>query len=362
MKLSDIPRQARSDDLPIWRRLLQRTPDLNHVLPLLPAFVVVLDANRIWGQLTFLAARRVKAKARTELMEAIDAGVLIAFAPQRLDAEVRRLFPLIQKKTGLTLERLATAWAELSRRIHVVEAGLVAHIQVKNEHVDADDADYVRVLIAVGAIGVCSDDGHFRSMDQKRIGVGAIRDLRDYGRAASSDAQTKFAAILIGQVTVLVPSSIFKAAWRVVKCLPRLVKVGLALGGVAALLHDGARAMIIRGLSRLRDLAGRVFRALAPALHEFAKAIMLTERAAAAKRRAVLSGLPKSSPQPLRVHVFAGCAASTAPASATQIETYARSVGYTSRSRSTRGYIARLARADRRLVEDSPGRWRVRTA
>jgi len=54
---------------------------------------MVMDASAIQGELRWRLRRRAKPAARTGLHEAIEAGVVIAYAPIFLNQEIESTFP-----------------------------------------------------------------------------------------------------------------------------------------------------------------------------------------------------------------------------------------------------------------------------
>src|SRR5260370_7793536 len=66
--------------------------------------VMVVDASAIQGELRWRLGSRTNPTARTGLHEAIDSGVVIAFAPIFLRQEIEKYLLFIASETGVTLE------------------------------------------------------------------------------------------------------------------------------------------------------------------------------------------------------------------------------------------------------------------
>lgn len=88
------------DEFPLFRQLLD---DIIQI-------VMVLDASAIQGELRWRLRRRIKPAARTCLHEAIDAGVVIAYAPIFLKQEIEKYLPVIAIDTGVSIEGATAEW------------------------------------------------------------------------------------------------------------------------------------------------------------------------------------------------------------------------------------------------------------
>jgi hypothetical protein len=79
--------------------------------------VVVLDASAIQGELRWRLGARTNPTARTGLHEAIDSGVVIAFAPTFLRREIDKYLLLIASETGATFETASAEWERVQSLI-----------------------------------------------------------------------------------------------------------------------------------------------------------------------------------------------------------------------------------------------------
>src|SRR5260370_41235054 len=83
------------DEFPLFRQLLDDVIQI----------VMVMDASAIQGELRWRLRRRTKPAARTGLHEAIEAGVVIAYAPIFLKQEIENYLPLIYIDTGMSIKQ-----------------------------------------------------------------------------------------------------------------------------------------------------------------------------------------------------------------------------------------------------------------
>jgi hypothetical protein len=95
------------DEFPLFRQLLG---DIVQT-------VMVLDASAIQGELRWRLGSRTNPTARTRLHEAIDSGVVIAFAPIFLRQEIEKYLPLIASETGVSVEAANAEWERVQRFI-----------------------------------------------------------------------------------------------------------------------------------------------------------------------------------------------------------------------------------------------------
>src|SRR6266404_660 len=84
-----------SDALRGVLNLRDEHPFLRPLLTDLMQIVLVLDASAVQGELRWRLGSRAKPTAKTSLHEAIDSGVVIAFAPIFLKREIEKYLPLI---------------------------------------------------------------------------------------------------------------------------------------------------------------------------------------------------------------------------------------------------------------------------
>jgi hypothetical protein len=99
-----------SDALRALLELRNEFPFFRQLLGDIIQSVMVLDASAIQGELRWRLGSRTNPNARTGLHEAIDSGVVIAFAPVFLTQEIEKYLVLIARETGVTLEMANLEW------------------------------------------------------------------------------------------------------------------------------------------------------------------------------------------------------------------------------------------------------------
>ncbi len=107
----------RSDFLREWRSLLLKLPALRPLLEQLLQVRAIIDASIIQAELRWRLAKRVKSHARSDLTEAMAAGVVVAFAPSFLMAEIEGDLARLACETRKNLAQVIAEWNDLKRHI-----------------------------------------------------------------------------------------------------------------------------------------------------------------------------------------------------------------------------------------------------
>ena len=106
----------------------------------------------------------------------------MAFAPPKLETEVRRHMPRVAREAKLTVAQLEAEWEIYRRAIRFrapAEGEKPAWVQ------DPDDLPYVYLRAELGAEAIYTSDTDLKAMGAPVIGADIVVALRDYSRAAS---------------------------------------------------------------------------------------------------------------------------------------------------------------------------------
>lgn len=347
-----------SDALSSFRELITEYP-LFSVLCQLYRVRFVVDANVILSDVRWLAKRR-NPEARTHLQEVLAAGTVVAFAPDQLDAEVRRHIPRIARKEQVEVSRLEAEWAAYRTQIRFrtpMEGERPAWVQ------DPDDLPYMYLAAQIGAEAIYTHDSDLAAMGASVVGADVVIALRDYSRATSLEVTIKVG----GAVVVLAGGIAFQKLWEWMRQfasalgrLPAWVKWVVAAAVVAAVVHPRGRLWIKQAAACLPDRLGTTLRAVGPLVGRLiVEADSAKKEAAAALKRAHLVG--RSTPQPVHVHALRICEEEGRPL---RLEEMARRVlqdGYVTRARDFPSYLRRVLRARGEFVEAPKGYWGTAT-
>ncbi|SRR6266851_3784877 len=345
----------RSDTLPELRRVLEKLPALREYLGDVLQVVLVLDACCVQSELRWRVGARKNPTARTYLHEAMVSGVVVAFAPFFLEAEIQKYILKIAEDEGVLVDRVQEEWKEFKVLIRFYEP---AQSKLPGSSVDPKDIDYLQVLDQVNGDFVYTSDSDFLKMGARVMPSGLDRVLRDYARATTVILTVKlgsgFAMVVGGHVVYALATLIAD----LVRKLPPTLKVLLAACAAIALLHPDSRKRIIEFTQKLsRNVrVGFTSTLSSPAV----RAIIEDASLAATSRKAVLDVLPLKKGSPAIAFAHRVCQRAQGPLSHTQVAEQVKANGYKSMSRNFAAYIRQILRKDSRFSLTPEGLWTLR--
>jgi len=345
----------RSDTLPELRRVLEKLPALRAYLGDVLQVVLVLDASCVQSELRWRVGSRKNPAARTYLHEAMVSGVIVAFAPFFLEVEIQKYIPKIAEDEGVLVDRVREEWKDFKVLIRFYEP---ARSKQLASSVDPKDMDYVQVLDQVDGDFVYTSDTDFLKMGTRVMPSGLDRILRDYARATTVILTVKlgsgFAMVIGGHVVYALASQISD----LVRKLPPILKVLLAICAAIALLHPDSRKRIIEFTQKLsRNVRVGFTSALSsPAV----RALVEDASLAASSRKAVLDVLPMKKGSPAIAFAHRVCQRAQGPLSHTQVAEQIKARGHESRSRNFPAYVRQILRKDSRFSLTPEGLWTLR--
>src|SRR4029077_650365 len=110
-----------SDALTGMRGLLESLPALVPMLQGLVELRLVIDANIVQQELRWRSATRRNSNARSGLQESMDAGVVVALAPEFLKSEIEDHLQDIASDAGVSVHRVAEHWRDFQSQLHFYE-------------------------------------------------------------------------------------------------------------------------------------------------------------------------------------------------------------------------------------------------
>jgi len=350
----------RSDALRALLDLRDKFPLFRQLLDDVIQIVMVMDASAIQGELRWRLRRRTKPAARTGLHEAIDAGVVIAYAPIFLKQEIEKYLPVIAIDTGMSIEVATAEWQRVQSLIRFyTPIGDGRKFAV----VDPKDSDYVLTWQELDADFVRTGDyRHFARMGATVIGPELDQVLRDYARATSVLVTVKLGSGFALTFSVMAFIEMVKGITEIIRKLPPTVKVILLTAVALVLLHPASREKLIRWAKTVWERLRETKPMLAPILQEAAKYLDEAMTTSKVTREAIRSRLPIRGKKTALDHARLICLRSSQALTADEIARRILANGYSSRSKTFPTYVRRLLREDARFVANAEGLWMIRAA
>jgi len=350
-----------SDNLAHLRENIVKTPHLKEIVGLPLQIWLVIDTNAVIADLLWLAGKRKNPTARTDLQELIDAGTVIAFAPDWLREEVAEHLPSLAQKRSIAEDRLREEWQAYQKYLRFCPSepgGAAADRQV----VDPYDLPFIDLYHEVGARAVVSKDHHIAEMGAGTIRIEVMRQLRDYARAESVVVTIKLAGhagtTVLSMSAVLTAQLAVALARRFVR-LPLWVQFALLVGAGMVALHPRSRAAIETMWHKVASDCGVVATRFEPALAALILMFMTESARASDSLQTVEQALPAPRKIPLETVAFSVCLAAATPLSLREIKEQVLLSGYLSQSRYFESYLRRVIRRSPRFVCGLDSRWSV---
>ena len=157
--LSDV---FRSNLLPallqLVRPLTTNCPGLLDVA----TFSIVLDANKIIGEIRWRLIHRQKPEARSPLFESIEAKVLIPFVPRHLEHEVLKNAELVARKTKKPVQDYVAEFERIKPFLKIHDTAMQP-VEVV-ELADSKDLVYMATREQLNLPAIYSTDPHLQRM------------------------------------------------------------------------------------------------------------------------------------------------------------------------------------------------------
>jgi predicted nucleic acid-binding protein len=219
--LRNNPYFAPSDKVREVKEFVKKLPELQKAFGDTIEFRLVVDTNIVLADIRWLAKNRKDGSMRTGLMEIIDAGTAMVYAPRKLVTEVNEHLPGIALEAGISLNLLRKEWLAYKSRlkIRVVDRKLTA---AHSNAADPNDAEFIVLADKIQAHGVISKDKHIKDMGGRKLSLEFVFSVRDYSRATAIELNVKYMGVSFGILTLAMAAGLIE-----------LIKG--AIGGIAKL-------------------------------------------------------------------------------------------------------------------------------
>jgi len=191
---------------------LRKIEGLKRLLGPLAQFVVVLDANIILGDLRWLVSKRKKPDARTELMECIQAGTIVAYITRDVSVEIDKHITTIATNNGIPEEALRQEW-KTYRKLIEVKTPRKALVDRHKGGQDPDDAPTLALAEMLRADGILSKDTDIVAMGGLVIESDFTRQARDYSRKTAVAVTIRYS----GGIALTVSWAVIDVALKSIK-------------------------------------------------------------------------------------------------------------------------------------------------
>ncbi|WP_143512648.1 hypothetical protein [Vreelandella utahensis] len=199
--------QARSDELPSLRSILSNQYSAFGIAEILQVPLIV-DASAIVSDIRWLA-RADNPDARTNLLEAIDAETILAYAPTFLEQEVEAKIQDLHEREGIGVKALEEQWERFRSKLNLVECG-----GPDETYHDPKDAPYVKLHEKIEA-PISGRDVHFEKMGVPLVHVSVIATAKKYSREAAVEYSIKVAGI----GSIVITAAMIDRVWQLVRHL-----------------------------------------------------------------------------------------------------------------------------------------------
>lgn len=353
----------RSDALVGMRGALEGLPALDLLLQGLVRLRLVIDANIVQQEIRWRSGRRRNPAARSGLQEAIDSGVMVAFAPTFLKSEIEDHLSDIAADTGVPIEEVRQHWDDFHSRINFYEPQSADDSAM--EAVDPDDAVYKRTCEELGGDAVYSHDTDFKVAKVPVISVSLDLTLRKHARSNS----VVIGVTLGSGFTLMLSFESVRGLYLLVekgvagfRQLPAWAQLSVAACVLAIVAHPKSRAKLAEAWSRVRTIANDVTPGVLARFGEIATQFFTAQQSAVETYAEVQSALPKARRRSAIQRARSICVVSKEPLSTLEIERRMRKEGYATRSKYFARYLRRLLRESEEFLEVGPGMWSLRAA
>ena len=157
---------------------------------------IILDANAILSDIRWVVFKAKQENARTSLLEAIDAGTILAFAPTYIEVEVSQHIHTISEQTGVPVEKLQDEWLRYREKITFIDSG-----GPENHDIDPKDVPYLKLHHSTGYPILGTNDPHLSKMGATVITVEVTTLAKKYSRDAVVEYKIKAGGLAVFTVS-----------------------------------------------------------------------------------------------------------------------------------------------------------------
>lgn len=356
--IPELERIFRSDFLPQLVSLLDLVPSLKPLFPKLLQVRLVVDANRVRGELYWRLRKRRDVSHRTALHEAIMAGVIVPYVPDYLNHEIEEHYEDIAEQTRRSVPEVRHEWNQFKKHLvfYAPKAGPLAG----EKYADVQDFPYLAAWRELDARAIYTTDPHLEKMGAPVISVLIDTRLRDYARKSTVQMAVGFGSSVSIMFGVQSLQGLYRLLTKVLANFRRLPPAAqLAIAGATAIcvVHPKSRAKMKEIWISWKN--SPVMLALCDALLEFAGQYADATAGAKNNYEALQAQVPVGRKRPLLHHARSVCAEAGCALTLEEMERRILRGGYSSRSQTLQTYLRRVIRADDSFSEISPGHWMI---
>lgn len=198
----------KSDELAGLREIFQNTQLFSWIADIMQIRLIV-DASAIVEDVRWLSCVAENPSARTNLLEAIQAGTILAYAPTFIDKELAKNLRILSEEESVSVETLQAQWERYRPYLRFVECG-----GPDGTFLDPKDAPYVKLQRELEA-PVSTRDPHFERMEVPVIDIEVIAAARDYSREAAIEYTIKIA----GVGSLFISAAMIRGVWELLRSL-----------------------------------------------------------------------------------------------------------------------------------------------
>jgi hypothetical protein len=243
-----------SDLLPKLVRLVDAFPNLKPLFPKLLQVRLVVDANRVQGELRWRLRRRRNPANRSSLHEAIDAGVVVLFAPLYVKWEIEKHYEEIAVETGTTIAVVKQEWTLFQKRL-CFHAPKTQPLPAET-YADINDFPYLATWMELDTQAIYTTDAHLIEMGAPVVSVLIDKQLRDYARGST----VQLAVGIGSSLSMVVGGEFLQVVYRllvrcieVIRQLPPAAQIALAAAGAICVAHPRSRAKLKEGWNAFKS-------------------------------------------------------------------------------------------------------------
>ncbi|RYD70543.1 MAG: hypothetical protein EOP84_26505 [Verrucomicrobiaceae bacterium] len=315
--------------------------------------LLLVDANRVLTTICAKADYR-SIETRTTLEEAVDAGMIRAFAPRFLLQEVDDEHLGRFVKPSRSLNRLQEARKLLLPRIELVDPPDLSSRNIEAlRAVDPKDVPYAQAFEYRKLDTILSLDKHWKVTDYpvwRAKDHDIVKTLRTYARAASEEIGRTHFLIASAGLTVAAAKGVFDLVRRA----PPALQAVLAVAAVLGVAHPKSR-------EKLQEAVAALGEQVLPNISEFFAEL---EDKKKEREEAELLIARDLKPNPhrltLKEHAYRILMKAQEPLDLDELERRIRAEGAKTRSKNLGPYLRRQMTDDQNFVEHVDGRWAAR--
>jgi hypothetical protein len=350
----------RSDFLPQLLTLREMFPALAPLVLHVLQLRLVVDADRVQGELRWRLRRRRNPAARSALHEAIDAGVLVLFAPRYVIHEIEKHLEEIADATGTTVAEARREWVLFQECLCFYSPR--SSPSPGETYADINDFSYLATWSELDSQGVYTKDCHLAAMGAPVVSVLIDTHLREYARASTVQLAINLGfsfSIIVGWEFLRVVCKLLVQCLRGIRRLPPAAQIGLGAACILSVAHPKSRVMLREAWNTMTN--SQPVLQFCDAIVDLALQTEAASELAQSQQDYLTAAVPARERRPLLQHARAVCVEAGESLSLEELERRIRRGGYVSKSRTFRQYLRRVLASDVSFVEVAAGQWTLQT-